>query len=208
MELLKQQVTHFVRSAIQGDLGSFEQLVLMYQDKLFSLSLKLTGSDRDAEDLAQEVFVKAYRNITTFRGDADFGTWLHRIAVNTWLNQKRKKGPKVAYSLDEPLNSDEGTVKREIADASYEPERLALNAQLGERLHIAVESLPKDQKATLLLREVEDYSYEEIAQIMACSVGTVRSRLARAREALKRNFNGYSDVADFPSQKGHKAREL
>lgn len=190
MELLKQQAIHYIKSAIQGDLRSFEQLVILYQDKVYSLSLKLTGSERDAEDLSQEVFVKAYRHISSFRGDADFGTWLHRIAVNTYLNLKRRKDPQSAYSLDEPILSEDGEVAREIADYSGDPESVLVGNQMGERLQKALEKLPKDQKTAILLREVEDYSYEEIAEIMDCSVGTVRSRLSRARDALKRNFLG------------------
>ena len=193
MELLKQQAALFVRSAIQGDTGSFEQLVILYQDRIYSLAVRLTGSVNDAEDLAQEVFIKAYRSIGSFRGDSDFGTWLHRIAVNTWLNQKRARQPKAAYSLDEPIISEEGEVKREIADTSNDPESVLLSSYMGGRLQRAVESLPKDQKAALLLREVEERTYEEIAEIMSCSIGTVRSRLARAREALKCAYNGYDE---------------
>jgi len=191
MELLRLKTAEIVRSAANGDIASFEQIVIMYQDKVYSLSLKLTGSAQDAEDLAQEVFVKAYRHITSFRGDSDFGTWLHRIALNTWLNQKRKKQPSMAFSLDEPIHSDDGEIKREIPDLSQEPEGVLLSSQMSEKLQRAVESLPKDQKATILLREVEEYTYEEIARMMDCSVGTVKSRLARARNALRISFNGY-----------------
>jgi len=193
MELLRLNAADIVKSASRGDTASFEQLVLMYQDKVYSLSLRLTGQAQDAEDLAQEVFVRAYRYMNSFRGDSDFGTWLHRIAVNIWLNQKRKIQPSSAYSLDEPVSSGDGEIKREIPDISDEPESVLLSSQMSEKLHRAVESLPKDQKAVLLLREVEDYSYEEIAGMMDCSVGTVKSRLSRARDALRRSFNGYAD---------------
>jgi len=193
MELLRLNAADIVKSASRGDTASFEQLVLMYQDKVYSLSLRLTGQAQDAEDLAQEVFVRAYRYMNSFRGDSDFGTWLHRIAVNIWLNQKRKIQPTLAYSLDEPVSSGDGEIKREIPDISDEPESVLLSSQMSEKLHRAVESLPKDQKAVLLLREVEDYSYEEIAGMMDCSVGTVKSRLSRARDALRRSFNGYAD---------------
>jgi RNA polymerase sigma-70 factor (ECF subfamily) len=209
MELLKQQTSRFVRSAIQGHSGSFEQLVILYQDRVFSLALRLTGSTQDAEDLAQEVFIRAYRAIGTFRGEADFGTWLHRIAVNTWLNQKRKTQPKQAYSLDDPIMSDEGEVKREIADISNDPENVFLSSQMSSRLHTAVESLPKEQKAALLLREVEDYTYEEIALIMNSTVGTVRSRLSRARDALRRAYNGFDEsYYDMQKKERRAADEL
>jgi len=193
MEILRQRTADIVKGAANGDLGSFEQIVLLYQDKVYSLSLRLTGSAQDAEDLAQEVFVKAYRHITSFRGDSDFGTWIHRIAVNTWLNQKRKGQTPAAYSLDEPIYSGDGEIKREIPDLSQDPEGVLLSSQMSEKLQKAVESLPKEQKAALLLREVEEYTYEEIARMMGCSVGTVKSRLARARNALRINLNGYKE---------------
>jgi len=193
MELLRQRTADIVKGAANGDLGSFEQIVLLYQDKVYSLSLRLTGSAQDAEDLAQEVFVKAYRHITSFRGDSDFGTWIHRIAVNTWLNQKRKGQTQAAYSLDEPIYSGDAEIKREIPDLSQDPESVLLSSQMSEKLQRAVESLPKDQKAALLLREVEEYTYEEIAMMMGCSVGTVKSRLARARNALRGSLNGYKE---------------
>lgn len=194
MELLRQQSTQTVKAAIKGDTASFEQLVQMYQNRVYSLSLRLTGAPQDAEDLAQEVFVKAYRFIGSFRADSDFGTWLHRIAINTWLNRKRKIAPVAAFSLDESIGIDDGEVKREIADFSGDPEKVFLDTQMSERLQRAVESLPKEQKAVMLLREVEDYSYEEIAQIMDCSVGTVRSRLSRARDALRKCYNGLTEI--------------
>ena len=96
------------------------------------------------------------------------------------------------YSLDEPIYSDEGELKREIPDLSQDPESVLLASQMSEKLHRAVEGLPKDQKAVVLLREVEEYTYEEIAGMMDCSVGTVKSRLARARDALRRSVNGYA----------------
>jgi len=194
MELLRQQATHTVKAAIKGDTASFEQLVQIHQNRVYSLSLRLTGTAHDAEDLAQEVFIKAYRFIGSFREDADFGTWLHRIAVNTWLNRKRKMTPVAAFSLDEPIGIDEAEVKREVADFSGDPEKVYFDNQMSERLQRAVESLPKEQKAVILLREVEDYSYEEIAQIMDCSVGTVRSRLSRARDALRKCYNGLTEI--------------
>jgi len=194
MELLDSQAIDIVKKAVKGDMHSFEKLLYMYQDKVFSWSMKLTGSAGDAEDLSQEVFLRAYRYISHFRGDSSFGTWLYRIALNIWLNDKRKKRVDSAYSLDDTISSEDGEVKREIADVTFEPQKVLSDSLMGEKLQKAVDSLPKDQKAAILLREVEDYTYDEIAHIMDCSVGTVKSRISRAREALKKAYNGYVEA--------------
>jgi len=193
MQLMPGKATQLINGAKQGDLASFEQLILLYQDRVFSLSKRLTGSHHDAEDLAQEVFVRAYRYIASFRGDADFGTWLHRITLNTWLNTKRKTASSHIVSLDEPIETDKGEVAREVADENSDPQKIVTDGVLGELLQKAMDSLPKEQRAVLLLKDVEDHTYEEIAVMMSCSIGTVRSRLSRAREALKRQLesNGY-----------------
>jgi RNA polymerase sigma-70 factor (ECF subfamily) len=178
-------VTQLVRQAQKKDLAAFEQLVLLYQDRVYALARRLANDPRDAEDLAQEVFIRAYRSIHAFRGEADFGTWLHRITVNLWLNSRRKTNVGTV-SLDEPVETDEGTLNREVATLDGEPERLLLERELGELLQPALDGLPKEQQAVLVLRELEEYTYEEMAEILNCSLGTVRSRLSRAREALRK----------------------
>lgn len=182
-------VSQLVRRAQKKDLVAFEQLVLLYQDRVYVLARRLAGDPLDAEDLAQEVFIRAYRSIHAFRGEADFGTWLHRIAVNLWLNSRRKTAVAV-ISLDEPVVTTEGTMRREVPTLDGEPEKLLLDRELGEVLQQALEGLPKEQQAVLVLRELEDYTYEEIAALLSCSLGTVRSRLSRAREALRKAMTG------------------
>jgi len=182
-------VSQLVRRAQKKDLAAFERLVLLYQDRVYALSRRLVGDPLDAEDLAQEVFMRAYRSIDSFRGEADFGTWLHRITVNLWLNSRRKAAVTV-ISLDEPVVTTEGTMRREVATLDDEPEKMLLDRELGELLQQALEKLPKEQQAVLVLRELEDYTYEEIAVILGCSLGTVRSRLSRAREALRKAMVG------------------
>lgn len=182
-------VSQLVRRAQKKDLVAFEQLVLLYQDRVYVLARRLAGDPLDAEDLAQEVFIRAYRGIHAFRGEADFGTWLHRIAVNLWLNSRRKTAVAV-ISLDEPVVTTEGTMRREVPTLDGEPEKLLLDRELGEVLQQALEGLPKEQQAVLVLRELEDYTYEEIAALLSCSLGTVRSRLSRAREALRKAMTG------------------
>lgn len=179
-------VRQLVYRAQNKDLTAFEQLVLLYQRRVYALAQKLEGNPLDAQDLAQEAFIRAYRALDSFRGEADFGTWLHRITVNIYLNGKRKHKLSAVVSLDEMITTGEGQVQREIPCAEDDPERLVMSSQLSEFMQQALDRLPKEQKAVLVLREIEELSYEEIAAAMECSIGTVRSRLSRARDALRR----------------------
>ncbi|MCR4399945.1 MAG: sigma-70 family RNA polymerase sigma factor [Syntrophomonadaceae bacterium] len=169
----------------QGDAGAFEALVVAYQDRVFTQCYHLTGSLADAQDLAQEVFLRAYRGLHAFRGDADLGTWLHRIAVNTYLNGRRKYRPEALFSLDDPVPGTDGDLTRQLAAQTEDPverlERLEIQAAVQE----ALAQLSPDFRAILVLREFEDCSYEEMASLLGCSVGTVKSRLNRARRALR-----------------------
>lgn len=183
----KVDVELLVRRAQAGDTRAFEELVVLYQDKVYNLSYYLAGNHADAQDLAQEVFFRAYTGLKGFRLDADLGTWLHRIAVNLWLNMRRRQKAAPALSLDDPVQTDEGEITRTVAaaDPAGDPEDALEGKELREKVQEALLSLPEEFRTVLVLREIEDYSYEEIAEMMQCSLGTVKSRLNRARRALK-----------------------
>lgn len=178
-------VRQLIYRAQKKDLTAFEQLVEMYQGRVYALAQKLEGNPTDAQDLAQEAFIRAYRALDSFRGDADFGTWLHRITVNVWLNTKRKTRVD-AVSLDEPIHTAEGSMPREVPSWDHDPESILMDLQMSELMQKALDDLSKEQKAVLLLRELEDLSYDEIAVTLNCSLGTVRSRLSRAKDALRK----------------------
>ncbi len=184
-------VKKLVRRAQKGDKAAFEQLVTLYQDRIYGLSYHLTGNHADAQDLAQEAFVKAYYALKGFRNEADFGTWLHRISVNVWINVKRKQRPVV--SLDEPVNThDGGEVQRELAAAAETPEEAAERRETRDMVRGALMELSAEHRAVLVLREIQGYSYDEIAEILDCSLGTVKSRISRARRALREQLAGRS----------------
>ncbi|OAT79795.1 RNA polymerase subunit sigma-24 [Desulfotomaculum copahuensis] len=180
------EVTELVNRSQHGDRLAFEQLVLMYQTRVYSLSYQLAGNHADAQDLAQEVFIRAYHGLKSFRREADFGTWLHRIAVNIWLNVKRRRDRATVVSLDEPVQTNEGEVAREVAASAGDPLEALEEKEFRGLVGKALNELTAEHKAVLVLREIEGCSYDEIAGIMDCSVGTVRSRLNRARETLKK----------------------
>lgn len=173
-----------VERAKQGDKGSFGILVSKYQRKLFRLVLRLVHNQTEAEDVVQETFIKAYRALHQFRGDAAFYTWLYRIGINTarnFLDNRGRKAPTATEMTAEQVESfSEGENLRDIDT----PESVLASKQVAQTVHLAIDDLPDELRSALLLREVEGLSYEEIAMAMACPVGTVRSRIFRAREAV------------------------
>lgn len=177
-------VSDLIKEAQAGSLEAFEELVLLYQDRVFTHCFHLANNNYDAQDLAQDVFVQAFRNVRSFRQEADFGTWLHRIAINLWINWCRKHKKISVLSLDEPLVLGDQELNRELAAGQDSPLEILERAELNEQVRQALNRLHPEYKAVLVLREMEGYSYEEIAGLLGCSLGTVKSRMNRARKAL------------------------
>lgn len=177
-----------VRRVQRGDKGAFDALVLKYQHKLVKLVMRYVRNPAEAEDIAQEAFIKAYRALPQFRGDSAFYTWLYRIAINTAKNAvvSRDRNP-VEYDLDRS-NTDESYDMQGRMKDSETPEGLVLTDEIRSTVNAAIDALPEDLRTAIVLRELEGLSYEEIAAAMACPVGTVRSRIFRAREAIDRRL--------------------
>jgi RNA polymerase sigma-70 factor, ECF subfamily len=177
-----------VRRVQRGDKGAFDALVLKYQHKLVKLVMRYVRNPAEAEDIAQEAFIKAYRALPQFRGDSAFYTWLYRIAINTAKNAvvSRDRNP-VEYDLDRS-NTDESYDMQGRMKDSETPEGLVLTDEIRSTVNAAIDSLPDDLRTAIVLRELEGFSYEEIAAAMSCPVGTVRSRIFRAREAIDRRL--------------------
>ncbi len=178
-----------VEKAKAKDLFAFEELVRIHQNKVYALCLHLSGNRDDAQDLAQEAFLRAYRAIGGFRSEADFGTWLHRITVNVCLNFRRKNSGQRALSLDEPYRGEDGgEMLREIASTNGDPLLAVEEKEFQGLVRSALGDLSEDHRAVLILREMEGYSYEEVAHAVGCTLGTVKSRLSRARESMRRRM--------------------
>jgi len=177
-----------VRRVQRGDKGAFDALVLKYQHKLVKLVMRYVRNPAEAEDIAQEAFIKAYRALPQFRGDSAFYTWLYRIAINTAKNAvvSRDRSP-IEYNVDRE-NSDESYDMQGRMKDPDTPEGLVLTDEIRSTVNAAIESLPEDLRTAIVLRELEGLSYEEIAAAMDCPVGTVRSRIFRAREAIDRRL--------------------
>ena len=173
-----------VRRVQAGERAAYDLLVLKYQHKVVKLVMRYVRNPADAEDVAQEAFVKAYRALPQFRGDSAFYTWLYRIAINTAKNAlvSRDRLP-VGYELDAPGHEDSADMSGRLRDPDT-PEGLALSEEIRNIVHAAIGALPEDLRTAIVLRELEGLSYEEISTAMNCPVGTVRSRIFRAREAI------------------------
>lgn len=177
-----------VRRVQRGDKGAFDALVLKYQHKLVKLVMRYVRNPAEAEDIAQEAFIKAYRALPQFRGESAFYTWLYRIAINTAKNAvvSRDRSP-VEYDLDRS-NTDESYDMQGRMKDSETPEGLVLTDEIRSTVNAAIDALPEDLRTAIVLRELEGLSYEEIGAAMGCPVGTVRSRIFRAREAIDRRL--------------------
>jgi RNA polymerase sigma-70 factor (ECF subfamily) len=173
-----------VRRVQAGERAAYDLLVLKYQHKVVKLVMRYLRNPADAEDVAQEAFIKAYRALPQFRGDSAFYTWLYRIAINTAKNAlvSRERNP-VGYELDAHASDEGSEVSSWLRDPDT-PEGLALSDEIRDIVQAAIGRLPEDLRAAIVLRELEGLSYEEIALTMNCPVGTVRSRIFRAREAI------------------------
>lgn len=181
----EQSDLELVRRAQRNERGAFDLLVLKYQHKVIKLVARLLRDPAEAEDVAQEAFVKAYRALGSFRGDSAFYTWLYRIAVNTARNAIASRQRRPLDYEAELTESEQNNVNSRLKHDDT-PEATALSEEIRVTVNQAIEELPEDLRTAIVLREVEGLSYEEIAAAMDCPVGTVRSRIFRAREAIDR----------------------
>ena len=176
-----------VDQVMAGNKNAFNLLVMRYQHRVAALIARFVKDPREAEDVAQEAFLKAYRALPLFRGDSAFYTWLYRIAVNTaknYLVARSRRPPAQDLEIDEVEPTETGSVLREIES----PEGSLLTSELKVGIEAALDSLPEELKTAFILREFSGLSYEDIAEVMDCPVGTVRSRIFRAREAIDRKI--------------------
>lgn len=184
-----------VERAQAGDKQSFDRLVGKYQRKLGRLLSRFVRDHAEVEDVAQEAFIKAYRALPSFRGESAFYTWLYRIGINTAKNYLVAKGRRAPTSTDFDADQAEAFDDADQLRDNNTPERLLQSKQLGQTVNAAMEALPEELRNAIVLREIEGLSYEEIAEEMNCPIGTVRSRIFRAREAVAEKLKPLLDTA-------------
>ena len=176
-----------VDEVMAGNKNAFNLLVMRYQHRVAALIARFVQDPQEVEDVAQEAFIKAYRALPLFRGDSAFYTWLYRIAVNTaknYLVARSRRPPAQDLEIDEVEPTETGSVLHEIES----PEGSLSTSELKAAIEAAVDSLPEELKTAFILREFSGLSYEDITEVMDCPVGTVRSRIFRAREAIDRKI--------------------
>ncbi len=176
----------------RGDRAAFDVLVLKYQHKIIKLVSRYVYDGSEAQDVAQEAFIKAWRALPTFRGDSAFYTWLYRIAINTAKNHLVAQARRPFVPGLDPSDEDQVGLAGRMSDNDT-PERLLLTEEIRQTVMRAIDDLPDELRTAIMLRELDGMSYEEIAQAMDCPIGTVRSRIFRAREAVDEKIKPLMD---------------
>jgi RNA polymerase sigma-70 factor (ECF subfamily) len=174
-----------------GDEEAFDDLVRRHQQRAFNVAFQVLRDREDATEVAQDAFVRIYRSVNNFRGECEFTTWLHQIVVNLARNKHRwwkRRGRQSSVSLDSPVEMGDGGAPMQIAANGDAPDVETVKAEFVELLSRRMEELPRKLREVLVLRNVENLSYEQIATVLDCSIGTVKSRIARAREALRESM--------------------
>ena len=204
--MTREQEAQIVRRVLQGDVNAFEKLVTEYEKAVYAIALRMTGNAEDAADMTQETFIKAYNSLQSFRGESKFSVWLYRIASNVCLDFLRSRSRKPTVSLS--VEDDEGEeTELDIADESQSPEQLLERGLTRDAVRRGLEALPPDYRQILLLREIQGLSYEEIADTLSIEVGTVKSRIFRARKRLCSFLIQDGNIPDFPTSGKSKGGE-
>ncbi|MBQ2650880.1 MAG: sigma-70 family RNA polymerase sigma factor [Clostridia bacterium] len=175
-----------VERAREGDAAAFEKLVTLYERKVYATAFRYTGNEHDAMDVSQEVFIRVFRFLNTFSLESSFSTWIYRITVNACKDHIRKRNARAELPL-ELTDEESGDYTVEIADSTYDPVEIYERTELRHEIQQAIDDLPPSYKEIVILRDLGGLSYDEIADTLKIEVGTVKSRLSRAREKL-RNF--------------------
>jgi RNA polymerase sigma factor (sigma-70 family) len=183
--------TELVRRARRGDLGAYDELVLRYQERIYATVYHMTANHEDANDLAQEAFIKAFQALRSFKGGSSFYTWVYRIAVNKTINFLKQRKNRAQMSLDDLDFNAEHDPDLVALISDKTPRREVNLSELQEKLNAAMQRLSEPHRLVVTLHDVQGLSHEEIAEIMECNIGTVRSRLFYARQQLQAYLSDY-----------------
>lgn len=200
MGVTEQSDQQLVERVQNGERRAFDLLVLKYQHKIMGLISRYVRDNSEIEDVAQEAFIKAYKALPRFRGDSAFYTWLYRIAINTaknYLVSRGRRPPASDVDVEDAEHYDSGSMLRDAES----PENVLFGEELKRVVDHSIKLLPEDLRTALTLREFDGLSYEDIADVMECPVGTVRSRIFRARETIEKQVQVQIDGGSFENQK-------
>ena len=185
-----------------GDANAFEALVVAYQKQVYNLALRTVGNEEDAADMTQEVFLRAYRALGTFRGESKFSVWLYRLTTNVCIDFLRREKRRSTLSMTVSLDDEEGARQAELPDERYSPHRQAEQQELREEIERGLSALSPEHREVLILREIHQLRYDEIADSLSLDVGTVKSRISRARKQLRNFLLKSGNFSPLPASKG------
>lgn len=191
---MEQNENRLIERASGGDPSAFNELMAMHEKRMYAVALRMFANREDAQDCLQEAMLRVYRAIGSFKGQSSFATWVYRITMNTCLDELRRKKNRQATSLDNLLDQGWGPT-----DGENVPERQAIQAETRRQLSGLIRELPEDMRSAVVLRDVQGYSYEEIAQILDVNVGTIKSRISRGREKLREKLSSKAELFDTRS---------
>ncbi len=184
---IKKRNSELIKKAIVGDEDAYKQLLDNYRGAIFNLLFKMVRNREETEDLVQEAFMKAFKALPSFNEEYAFSTWLYKIAINNCIDHMRKKRLKT-YSINKPVKSKDGEMERELPDSSMRPDRHLLADERATLIETAIDELPENYKVAIIMRHSQEKSYEEIAETLDIPLGTVKARIFRAREMLKKSL--------------------
>lgn len=183
-----------IEKSKNGDLEAFEMLVRRYESKVYTVAYRFLGNHADASDLAQETFVRLYQALPGFRGESSFMTWLYRITANACRDEIRRQQRYQVVSLDVEAGTNGAQAISQVPSRSPSPEEAVEQKEFNEMIQQCLGSLSEEHRLVLVMREIQGLSYEEIADVLKCSLGTVKSRLNRARQAFKEKFSAQREL--------------
>ena len=205
--MTREQEAAVINAVLDGDVNAYEYLVKAYEKNVYNLALRMVGNSEDAYDMSQEAFIKAYNSLHSFRGDSKFSVWLYRIVSNVCLDYLRARNRKATVSLS--VENDDGEdVELDIADEASSPQVLLDRSLTRDAVRRGLQALPPDHREILLLREIQGLSYEEIADTLDLEVGTVKSRIFRARKKLCAFLIKDGNIPDYVSSSKLRGGDL
>jgi RNA polymerase sigma-70 factor (ECF subfamily) len=176
---------NLIEKSKRGDVESFEILIKSYQTLAYNIAFRMLGNIEDANDATQDALVKVFKSIQSFQGQSSFSTWLYRIVTNTCLDELRKRKRQKVYSYHNPVEMKDGEMERDVVDPSSNTEEILEKREEIKSIQDAIQALPEQHKTVIILRDIKGLSYEQISEILDCPHGTIKSRISRARLALK-----------------------
>jgi RNA polymerase sigma-70 factor (ECF subfamily) len=183
-----------LKKSKNGQPDAFERLIAEHQKRVYNIALRMLGNPEDASDAAQEVFIRVFKSLHGFKGQSSFSTWIFRITKNVCLDELRKRKRRNFISIDKEIDYGDGAVKLQIEDERFTPEESAERAELSYNVRNSIAKLPEQHRILIILRDIQNFSYDEIARILQIPDGTVKSRINRARKALREIINGNKEL--------------